>query len=144
MHLVGNISTWVMYLMVDGPNSNITILWTPRFEWYMVTCRPKNGHHNDTCLEEIRLHAHNTLILLRSTINKLVGGGGGAIWPFNENENLPLDNVEDISHELQKHYEEIGYGLELDLLIILYSSGVSYPTQSGLVEKRKHLKTHIT
>ena len=32
------------------------------------------------------------------------------------------------------------YDLNLDLLTILYSSHVSYPSRSGLVEKTNHLR----
>ena len=38
--------------------------WTPMFEWYVVGCGSKNGHHKDMCLEEIRLRAQNMIIIL--------------------------------------------------------------------------------
>lgn len=46
-------------------------------EWGVVRCKFKNGHHEDMCLKYIGLHAHNLLIVLDSTINKL----GGPMWP---------------------------------------------------------------
>ena len=43
-----------------------------------------------------------------------------------------------------KCHEESGYGLELDLLTILYQSHVSYPTRSGVVVgKNNHLRPTI-
>ena len=41
------------------------------------------------------------------------------MWPFNEHENLQSDNEEDI-HMSSKNYEESGYGLDVDMLTILY------------------------
>ena len=37
-------------------------------------------------------------------------------------------------------FEEIGYDLDLDLLIILYSLRVSYPRRGGLAGKNNHLR----
>jgi hypothetical protein len=44
-----------------------------------------------------------------------------------------------VSFELQK-LEESDYGLEVDLLTVLFLSHVSYPRRSGLVEKSNHLR----
>ena len=38
-----------------------TIIWIPIFGWYMLMCGSKNWHQKDKCLEEIELHAQNTL-----------------------------------------------------------------------------------
>ena len=44
-----------------GSWSNTTIIWTPLFEWSVVGCGSKKRHQQDECLEEIKLHAQNTL-----------------------------------------------------------------------------------
>lgn len=31
------------------PNSTIRLRWAPTFEWYMVRCVSKHGHHKDMC-----------------------------------------------------------------------------------------------
>ena len=41
------------------------------------------------------------------------------MWPFNEHENLCFDN-EYVIHTTSNIYEEIYYGLNLDLLIIMH------------------------
>ena len=41
----------------------------------------------------------------------------GPIWPFNEHDNLYLDDDWDI-HVSSKIYEESGYGLNFDLITI--------------------------
>ena len=46
------------------PNSNIGIIWTPIFEWYVVRCGPKNGYHKDMYLKEIGLSAQILLTIL--------------------------------------------------------------------------------
>ena len=54
------------------------------------------------------------------------------IWP--SNETLHLDNEQDI-HMSSENYEGSGYGLDLDLLTMLYWLRVSYPRRSGLLGK---------
>ena len=75
-----------------GVSNSITYLdRTPIFEWYVVWCSSKNGYQKDV-FKEIGLHAQNTRAILDSTVNKI----GGPIWPFEENENLHLDNESNI------------------------------------------------
>ena len=59
------------------PKSNTTITWTPIFEWYVVRCGSKNGHHNIMCLQEIGLCAQNMLSILDSTTNMIEEDEGG-------------------------------------------------------------------
>ena len=49
--------------------SNIAILWTPIFEWYVVRCGSKNGCQKCMCLKGTRLHSQNMLSMLGSIIN---------------------------------------------------------------------------
>ena len=37
---------WCIY-KVGVPNANIAMIWTPIFEWHVVSCRSKNGHQKD-------------------------------------------------------------------------------------------------
>ena len=52
------------------------------------------------------------------------------MWPFNEHENLHLDNVK------YANYENIGYDLNLDLLTILYQSQFTYSQLTILYPRR--------
>ena len=52
------------------PKSNIRIIWTSTYEWYVVRCECKNWHQQDMCLKEIVLHAQNMMTILGSIINK--------------------------------------------------------------------------
>ena len=50
-----------------------------------------------------------------------------------------MSNVSsEIYEESGEIYEESGYGLDLDLLIILYYTRASFPRRSGLVGKSNH------
>lgn len=49
---------------VDVPNSVVYLLRTPVFKWYVVWCVSKNGHHKDTCLEEIGLRVQTKTTIL--------------------------------------------------------------------------------
>ena len=42
----------------------IYLNWTPIFEWCVVRCKSKNGHHKVTCLKEIELCLLRLLIIL--------------------------------------------------------------------------------
>ena len=53
------------------PISNILIIWTPIFEWFMVRSVSKNGHQKDRCREEIGLHAMYMLITPYTRINMI-------------------------------------------------------------------------
>ena len=59
---------------VDMPNSNIMIIWTPLFEWYLVMCGSKNGHQKYMCLKEIGLCAQH--VLNHSSLNDQHDLGG--------------------------------------------------------------------
>ena len=74
------------------------------------------------CLKEITLRSK---VVNRSRLNSQ--HNWGAIWSFNEKENLHIDNDEDI-HMTSENSEESGYGHSLDLLIIfdLIACSVSY------------------
>ena len=59
---------------VDACKSNIEIIWTLIFEWYVVRSGSKNGHQNGLmCLKEIGLRTRNMLIILGSIVN-MIGG----------------------------------------------------------------------
>ena len=70
----------------DMPNSNIAIMWTPIFEWYVVMCGSKNRHPKDTCLKEIGLCVQNELTILGLVVNIIWGLGG--MTPFNKHVNF--------------------------------------------------------
>lgn len=67
--------------------SNIAIIRTHVFEWYVVPWGSKNGHQKDTCIKEIGLCHEHILTTLGSTIHM----NGGSIAPLNEHKNLHLD-----------------------------------------------------
>jgi hypothetical protein len=46
---------------------------TAIFEWCVIMHVSTNGHHNDTCLKEIGLHAQNMITILDS-IGNVIGG----------------------------------------------------------------------
>ena len=41
------------------PNLNTKIIWTLIFQQYVSTCRSKNWHQKEICLEDVRLRAQN-------------------------------------------------------------------------------------
>ena len=50
---------------VNMYNSNITIMWTPIFEWKAIRCGFEDGHQKGImCLKEIGLRAQNMLNIL--------------------------------------------------------------------------------
>ena len=57
---------------VDVPKSNIAIIWTPTFEWYVVRCGSKNGHQKCVYMNEVTLHAQKHDTILGSIINIIV------------------------------------------------------------------------
>ena len=63
----------VHVLHVDVPKSNIGIVYTPPFEWYVVRCGSMNIHKKCTCIKKIRLCAHNILTILESIFNIIEG-----------------------------------------------------------------------
>ena len=54
---------------VDVPYSNIAIILTPIFKWYVVRCGSKNRHQKHMHLKEIGLGAQTMLIILGSVVN---------------------------------------------------------------------------
>ena len=54
---------------VDEPKSNIAIIWTLIFEWYVIRCGFKNGHQKDMCFKELGLCVQNMPTVLNSTVN---------------------------------------------------------------------------
>ena len=59
---------------VDAYISNIEIIWTLIFEWYVVRSGSKNGHQKGLmCLKEIGLRTQNMLTILQSIVN-MIGG----------------------------------------------------------------------
>ena len=56
------------------PKSNIAIMYTSKFECYLVRCGSKNKQHEDMCLKESGLHAQYMQIILGS--NSQHNGGG--------------------------------------------------------------------
>lgn len=76
---------------VDGPNLvTLYLHWTPIFQWSMVRCGLKKGHQKRHCLKVIRLYAQK--FADHSRFNSQRVGEGTYIWPFNEQENLHIDN----------------------------------------------------
>ena len=57
---------------VDVPNSNMTMIWTPLFEWYVEVRRgsKKRFLQNYMCLKEIKPCAKNMLTTLGSKSTK--------------------------------------------------------------------------
>ena len=59
----------------------------------MLWCGLKNIFQKDKCLKTIILCVENMIIILGFMgQHDFFFLGGGAIWPFNEHENLHLDN----------------------------------------------------
>jgi hypothetical protein len=54
-----------------------------------------------------------------SVNNQLNIGGGGLVWPFNEDKNLYFHNEQD-NDTSSDNYEKNYYNLDLDLLTMLY------------------------
>ena len=52
-------------------NSNMGIIWTPIFEWYVVRWWSKDGHQKFMYLKEIGLRAQNMLIILGLSVNMI-------------------------------------------------------------------------
>jgi hypothetical protein len=71
----------------------------------------KNIYRKCLCLKKIRLHVPNMLIILRSIVNILGGGGGKPILPFDELNNLYFGNELDIHIIHFEILKESGYGL---------------------------------
>ena len=61
--------------MGDLPKSNIAIMWTLIFEWYVVRGGSKNGPQKDMYLNKIGQHVQNMLTILDSIVNNIGGGG---------------------------------------------------------------------
>ena len=57
--------------MGDMPKSNIAIMWTLIFKWYVVRGGSKNGHQKDTCSNKIGLHVQTMLTILDSMVNNI-------------------------------------------------------------------------
>ena len=53
------------------PKLNTTTIWTPIFEWYMVTCETNNGHQRDKHLKKSRPHVQNMLTIIGPINNKI-------------------------------------------------------------------------
>ena len=56
------------------PRSNMEIIWTLVFEWYVVWCASNNGHLKEMCLKEIGSRAQNILIIFSLIINMIEEG----------------------------------------------------------------------
>ena len=59
---------------VDVPKSNIAMIWTSMFEWYMDRCESKDRNQKDMYLKEIGLRAQNMLTILGSIIVIVIVG----------------------------------------------------------------------
>ena len=81
------------------------------FEWYVA---PKDGYQKDTCLNEIEQCAQKLTAILGSIVN-IFGGVYDHLLTTRIFTLLIIINICMSS----KHYEENGYGLDLDLLTIL-------------------------
>jgi hypothetical protein len=54
-------------------NPYTRVIWTTRFEWYVVRCGSKNKHQKDVCLEEIELRAQDMISILGPVVNVIRG-----------------------------------------------------------------------
>ena len=52
-------------------NPNTIVIWTPRFEWYVVKCGSKNKHQRDKCLKDTELRAQDMITIQGSTVNMI-------------------------------------------------------------------------
>ena len=77
----------------------------------------------------IRDCAQNKITVLGSIVNK-IGGGRGALY-----DRLISTRIFTLIMN-SRNYEESGYDLNLNLVIVLYKSCASYPRRSGLVGKK--------
>lgn len=91
------------------PNLVIYLHRTPRFELCVLCCGSKNKYLQDTIFEEIGLHTQITITILISMVNII----GVDLYDQNDHKNRRLR----YSYEIQK-YDESGYDIDLDLLII--------------------------
>jgi hypothetical protein len=53
------------------PESNIEIIWTLKFEWYVVGVIVRTDTKKDMCLKEIGLRAQYMITILGSTFNMI-------------------------------------------------------------------------
>ena len=84
-----NISSyWYGISKVGVPNLVIDLNHIPIFEWYIVQCGSKNKYH------KIHVFERDWTLCLVWVIYYKVDSqkGGGAIWPFNKDENLHFGN----------------------------------------------------
>ena len=81
----------------------------------MFRCDLKNKTQNGMCLKEIALRAQNVTIILGSLVTIVKR----SLWPFNEHENIHIDNQQYI-HMRFENYKEGDYNLNLDLPIVSY------------------------
>ena len=58
---------------VGMPNSYITMIWAPIFEWYAVKCGSRNRHHKDMYSKENGLHDRNLLTIVGSIVKRIEG-----------------------------------------------------------------------
>lgn len=58
---------------VDVPESNIEIIWTPKFKWYVVGVNVRRDNQRDMCLKKIGLRAQHMITIAGSTFN-MIGG----------------------------------------------------------------------
>ena len=63
------------FTLVDVPNSNTTIIWTPIFELYVIICGTKYGYQNDMSFKATELCVQNMLTIHGSMVNMIWGGG---------------------------------------------------------------------
>ena len=104
------------------PKSNIAIMWTLCFTWYVVGWGSKNGHHKNVCLKEIRLCAKNMINILSSIINIIVffvfffGGGAGLYQHLMRTRMLTLKMNNALMNS--ENHQANGCMHDLDLLII--------------------------
>ena len=59
-------------VLIDVPNPNTTIIWTPILEWFVATCRSTSGQQNDEFVKETGLRGtENMLTILSSIVNTI-------------------------------------------------------------------------
>ena len=92
----------------------------------MVRCGSKNGHQEDTCLKEIKLHAQNMITNLQSTVNII---GRTHYDHLMSLRTLHFDNDSQEIHMSSKKYKEsrwlwFGFGFANHLIPLEENMGI--------------------
>lgn len=121
-----------LLIKLDVPNSVFDLERTPLFEWCILECESKNGHHHVvngdwTVCSKFVNHS-------RCSSKHNLGSGEDRCDHSIFQEKLHYINDLD-SHMGSQYYKEGGRRHDLDLLIILDSLHTSYLTRNGCRER---------